>query len=329
MSINIQTALHNAQTYQDLLPVARQLCAGLSSWGYQYATVTAQSAIYQGTIAIGSVAEKAMKIRQRMEQNAVKFTPEEKENVILLSREVSRLYGEDTVNCERADRITTLCRLAMGLIFWVNHQSKWNSNRDGPSYKEQLQQPLSISLKTAVNKAKNYEELLAVANEVHAGLSWWGHQYAYVPTSTSIDKDVIYTGRVAIGTIAEKALKIRQEMKKNRIGFTTSEADSVGPFCKKIYCLYAEDKGLCKQANQLTNICRLFTRVVFWATHQRRWGNVWEYGKFKTYPDIIYEDFPGCIEGKPVKGEITQEFIRNLRNWEKQGATFIPYPNGT
>lgn len=325
MTMNLKEAIHRAQTYQDLFPIARQLCASLSPWGCQYATVTDQSALYKGTITIGSIAEKAMKIRQRMEQNVVKFTPEEKENVILLSREISRLYGEDTVNCERANKVTNLCRLVISLIFWVNHQSKWN-NRNGPSYKEQLQQPLSISLKTAINKAQNYQELLAVSNEVHAGLSWWGYQYAYVPTSLSIDKEVIYTGRIAIGSIAEKAVKIKREMEKNQKRFTMNEANSVYPFFRKIYCLYTEDKNLCKQANKLTTICRLFfTQVIFWATHQHRWGEVWAHEHYETYTDIIYKG----LEWRALKGEITNEFIKNILDWEKQGATFIPYPDGT
>ena len=53
MTINVKTAVHSAQTYQELLPVTRELRAGLSSWGYQYAIVTDQSSMYQGTIAIG------------------------------------------------------------------------------------------------------------------------------------------------------------------------------------------------------------------------------------------------------------------------------------
>ncbi|MEK7340322.1 MAG: hypothetical protein AABZ92_06405 [Verrucomicrobiota bacterium] len=330
MTINIKTALYQAQTYQELVPIAKELCAGLSCWGYQYATVTAQSLIYQGTIAVGAIAEKAMKIRQRMEQNVIKFTPEEKNNVILLSREISRLYGEDTVNCERADKRTTLCKLIMSIIFWVNHQSKWNNNRNGPSYKEQLQQPLSINLKTAVNKAQNYQELLPIANELHAGLSWWGYQYAHVPTSTSIDKEVIYTGRIATGAIAKKALKIRQEMKKNKMGFTENEADSGLPFCKKIYCLYVEDKSLCNQANQLTAIFRSVVRVIFWADHQSRWRAVWDHSnKVETYPEIICEDLPGSIAGRPVKGEWSGDFIQRVMDWEDQGATYIPFPNGT
>jgi hypothetical protein len=44
---------------------------------------------------------------------------------------------------------------------------------------------------------------------------------------------VIYTGRIATGAIAKKALKIRQEMKKSKMGFIANEADSVLPFCKK------------------------------------------------------------------------------------------------
>ena len=333
MPINIKTALHQAKTYQELVPITKELCAGLSSWGYQYATVTAQSAIYQGTIAIGSVAEKAMKIRQRMEQNAVKFTPEEKENVILLSREVSRLYGEDTVNCERANRITTLCRLVISLIFRVNHQSKWNSNRNGPSYKEQLQQPLSISLKTAVNKAQNFQELLHITNELHAGLSWWGHQYAYAPNPPSADGEVIYTGRITIGAMAKKALKIRQEMTKNEMRFVYEE-ESVESFCRKIYCLYAEDKNLCNQANRLTSIFRSVVQLFFWANHRHRWGDAWGHSntwdhsnKVKTHPEIIYRGFPGYTEENPVKGYITRAFKENLFDYEELGATYIPYPN--
>ena len=330
MTINVKTALHRAQTYKELLPIAKELCAGLYSWGYQYATVTAQSSLYQGEIAIGAIAEKALKIRQRMEQNAIKFTPEEKDNIILLSREISRLYGEDKVNCERADKITTICRLVMSLIFWVNHQSKWNSNKNSPSHKEQLQQPLSISLKTAVNKAQNYQELLPIANELHAGLSWWGYQYAHVPTSTSIDKDVIYTGRIATGAIAKKALKIRQEMKKNKMGFTSNEADCVYPFCKKIYCLYVEDKNLCNQASWLTTIFRSVVQVIFWADHQKRWGAVWECSnKVMTYSDIICKGLPKSKGWGPLEGEITEEFMEALSDWEDQGTTYIPYPDGT
>ena len=185
-----------------------------------------------------------------------------------------------------------------------------------------------VDLKTALHNAQSFQELLPIANELHAGLSWWGYQYAYVPTSTSTDKEVIYTGRVAIGTIAEKALKIRQEMEKNKKRFTANEADSVYPFFRKIYCLYAEDKGLCNQANPLTTICRLVVSL-FFKDHQFDWGNAWEYGKFETYTDKICKGLPKNIGWRALKGEITQDFIRNLRNWEKQGATFIPYPNGT
>ncbi|VHN99712.1 hypothetical protein [Candidatus Rhabdochlamydia sp. T3358] len=316
MTTNIKTALHQAQTYKDLFSIADKLCAGLSSWGYQYASVTPQSSLYHGTIAIGAVAEKALKIRQGMEKNGVKFTPEEKRNISKLSKQISHLYTKDIVNCKRADRLTTLCRFVMNILFWVNHHSKW------PSYEKQLQQPLSISLKTAVNKAQNYQELLPIANELHAGLSWWGYQYAYVPTSTSIDKEVIYKGRIATGATAKKALKIIQEMDKNKMGFTENEADCALPFCKKIYCLYVEDNSLCNQANWLTAIFRSVVRVIFWTDHQSKWGDILPTRKYETYPDIICKKLTGSIGGW------TEAFEKSIFNWEDQGATYIPFPNG-
>lgn len=323
MTINIKTALHQVQNYQELVPIAKELCAGLSCWGYQYATVTAQSLIYQGTIAVGAIAEKAMKIRQKMEQNVIKFTPEEKNAVTLLSKEVSRLYEEDRANCEQADTLTTIYRFVMSTIFWINHHSKWSS------HEKQLQQPLSIKLTTAIDKAQNFQELLLIANELHAGLSWWGYQYAHVPISTSIDKEVIYTGKIATGAIAKKAMKIRLEMKKNQKRFTTDEADSVYPFCKKIYCLYVEDKSLCNQVNWLTAIFRSVVQVAFWANHQSKWGDIRPTRKYETYPDFICKGLPKSKGWGPLEGEITEAFEKNILDWEYQEATYIPYPNGT
>ncbi|MDR2539732.1 MAG: hypothetical protein LBC45_03930 [Chlamydiales bacterium] len=274
MTINLKTAIHTTQTYQELLSIARELRAGLSSWGYQYAVVKSPSSMYEGTVAINAVAEKAMKIRQSMEKHGVRFTPEEKKSLRLLSIEISCLYEEDTVNCKGADTCTTLCRWMRSLIFWVNHPSKWKNGKNGLSYSKQLQQPLSISLKTAVNKAQTYQELLSIAHELYAGLSWWGYQYVHAPNPPSADGEVIYTGRIAIGDIAEKALKIRREMEKNKREFTTNEIDSVLLFCKKVHCLYAEDQSLCDQANCLTALFRSVVRIVFWADHQSRWGDI-------------------------------------------------------
>ncbi|MCL6755816.1 MAG: hypothetical protein M3A24_01390 [Candidatus Rhabdochlamydia oedothoracis] len=192
MTISLQAALHNIQTYQELLPIAKNLHARLSPWGYQYITITDQASM-QGTISIGAVVEKTMQIRQKMEQNAIKFTPEEKHAVTLLSKEVSRLYGEDKANCEQADTLTTTYRFVISTIFWMNHQSKW------PSYEKQLQQPLSIKVTTAIDKAQNYQELLAVTEHLDAGLTWWGFQHAYderIPPSAN--QEAVYSGSDSI-----------------------------------------------------------------------------------------------------------------------------------
>ncbi|MEK7339745.1 MAG: hypothetical protein AABZ92_03415, partial [Verrucomicrobiota bacterium] len=162
MTVNIKSAVNDVQTYQELFSITRQLHAGLSSYGYRYAVITAQSPTYQGTIAIGAVAKKAMEIRQRMEEDGAEITSEEKENVTLSCREISRLYDEDVANCAQADRLITIFIAVMNIIFWANHQSKWSDSRNGFSY--QLQQPLSIRLKTAVKNAQNYQQLLPIAN---------------------------------------------------------------------------------------------------------------------------------------------------------------------
>ena len=127
MTMSLQTALHNIQTYQELLPITRELRAGLSSRGYQYAT----SSMYQGTISMNAIAKKAMKIRQKMEQNANRFTSKERNAVTLLSKEVSRLYREDRTNCEQADTLTTIYRFVMSTIFLMNHQYKGGDLYEG------------------------------------------------------------------------------------------------------------------------------------------------------------------------------------------------------
>ncbi|MDR2539442.1 MAG: hypothetical protein LBC45_02340 [Chlamydiales bacterium] len=117
MTINLKTAIHTTQTSQELLPIVRELRAGLSSRGYQYAAVKSQSSMYEGTVRIDAVAEKAIRIKQRMEENEIEFTPEEKNNIILLSKEITRLYREDKVNCKQAGKLTTLCRWIRSLFF--------------------------------------------------------------------------------------------------------------------------------------------------------------------------------------------------------------------
>ncbi|MFI0477936.1 MAG: hypothetical protein ACH349_02245 [Candidatus Rhabdochlamydia sp.] len=70
--------------------------------------------------------------------------------------------------------------------------------------------------------------------------------------------------------------------------------------------------------------------MVFWADHQNRWGAVWDYSnKVMTHSEIICKGLPGSISGRPVKGEWTEAFVRKVVDWENQGATYIPYPNGT
>lgn len=301
MTTNLKTAVNSAQTYQELLPVTRELRAGLSPWGCQYATVAAQSSMYQGTIAIGAVAEKAMKIRQSMESNGVKFTPKEKENIVLLSREISRLYGEDKANCERADKLTTLSRFVISIVLWVNHQSKWNS-----AYKKQLEQPLSIRLKTAVNKAQNYQDLLAITKNLSAGLSCWGYQHAYAKaTPPSTNKEVIYKGMIGIGAVAEKAMKIRERMKQAKEGFNSEKRKNVGLVCREITRIYSEDKTNCAEANILTTICRLVMKVILWADHQEKWGDPEEpldelNRKFSTDREILLSTLPGSVYDIPT-----------------------------
>ena len=278
ITMNRQNALHNIQTYQELLPIARELRAGLSSWGYQYATITDQSSLYQGTISIHAIAKKAMNIRQNMEQKAIRFTPEERKAVTLLSKEVSRLYREDRANCEQADLLTTIYRFVMSTIFWMNHQSKW------PSYEKQLQQPVSIKLTTAIDKAQNYQELLAVTKHLDAGLTWWGFQYAYDQrTPPSADQEAIYTGRIRINAIARKAMKIRDRMEQNGIGFNTDERESLFLFCDKLFLIYEKDIDNCYQSNRF--IIRLAMKVLFWINHQYKWEDVYEVArKGKTSP---------------------------------------------
>ena len=269
MTINLKTAVSSAQAYQELLPIAKNLHANLSSWGCQYATITDQSSMYQGTISLSAIAKKAMEIRQKMEQKAIRFTPEEKKAVTLLSKEVSRLYREDRTNCEQADTITTIYRFVINTIFWINHHSKW------PSYEKQLQQPLSIKLTTAIDKAQNYQELLAVTKHLDAGLACWGFQYAYDKRiSPSTSQEEIYTGMIRIGSMAEKAMHIRKKMKQNGIGFNTNERESVLLFCRKIFLMYEKDIDNCDQANRFTTVCRLVMKVVFWMNHQYKWGGV-------------------------------------------------------
>ncbi|MGL4539657.1 MAG: hypothetical protein ACRCU0_01590 [Candidatus Rhabdochlamydia sp.] len=321
MTINVKNAVNSAQTYQELLSITEQLHAGLSSYGCRYAVITAQSPLYQGTIAIGAVAEKAMKIRERMEEEGIRFTSEEKENVTLLCREISRLYGEDTINCAQVDRPTTVLIFIMSIIFWTNHQSKWSDNRNGLSYREQLQQPLSIRLKTVVKNAQNYRQLLPIANKLHAGLSYWGYQYAYaIPSS-------LYKGTIPIGAVAEKAMEIRERMEREGRGFNTDEMESVSSFCCKVDCLYLEDKARRAQANIITTICRLIARVLFQVDHQTKWGNGDQVEKTTTYPEILCRSLPGSIYERPLRGG-SSEFERKLSEWRRQGITYIPYPDG-
>ncbi|MEK7340303.1 MAG: hypothetical protein AABZ92_06305 [Verrucomicrobiota bacterium] len=306
----MQTALHNIQTYQELLPIAKNLQAGLSSWGCQYAIDRAS--MHRGTISIAAVAEKAMKIRQRMQQNVIKFTPEEKNAVTLLSKEVSRLYREDRANCEQADTLTTIYRFVMSTIFWINHRSKW------PSYEKQLQQPLSIKLTTAIDKAQNYQELLAATEHLDAGLTWWGFQYAYdkrIPPSAN--QEAIYTGMIRIGSMAEKAIKIREKMKQNGIGFNTDEKKSVLLFCRKIFLIYEKDIDNCDQANRFTTVCRLVMKVVFWMNHQYKWGSLYEIARkedLTTYPEELSTDLPGSVYERPVKLPKEEKF--KYTQWE-------------
>ena len=302
--ITMQIALHNIQTYQELLPIAKNLHADLSSWGCQYATITDQSSMYQGTISISAIAEKTMKIRQKMEQKAIRFTPEEKNAVTLLSKEVSRLYREDRANCEQADTLTTIYRFVMSTIFWINHHSKW------PSYEKQLEKPLSIKLTTAIDKAQNYQELLAATEYLDVGLTWWGFQYAYdkrIPPSAN--QEAIYTGMIRIGSMAEKAIKIREKMKQNGIGFNTDERESVLLFCRKIFLMYEKDIDNCDQANRFTTVCRLVMKVVFWMNHQYKWGRIYEMGrKDLTYPERLSGDLPGSVYERPIKLPKAEEF---------------------
>ncbi|MGL4539658.1 MAG: hypothetical protein ACRCU0_01595 [Candidatus Rhabdochlamydia sp.] len=319
MTINVKNAVNNAQTYQELLSITEQLHAGLSSYGYRYAVITAQSLLYQGTIAIGAVAEKAMEIRERMEEEGIRFTSEEKENVTLLCREISRLYGEDTVNCAQADRPTTILIFIMSIIFWTNHQSKWSDNRNGLSYREQLQQPLSIRLKTVVKNAQNYRQLLPIANKLHAGLSYWGYQYAYATPSS------LYKGTIPIGAVAEKAMEIRERMEREGRGFNSDEKESVSLFCDKVDCLYLEDKAHCAQANRVTSICRVVMEI-FRVDHQRKWGDDDQVEKMTTYPEILRRNLPGSVYERPLQGG-SLEFERKLSEWRGQGITYIPYPD--
>lgn len=186
MSINVKTAVNSAQTYQELLSISRQLDAKLSSYGYRYAVITDQSSLYQGAIAMGAVAEKAMEIRRRMEENRIPFISEEEESVTLLCTEISRLYSEDAANCAQADRLTTVLIFIMNIIFWINHQSKWSNSRNSFSYKEQLQQPLSTRVRTTVqlpsmHAAPSYREYHAHLGFLQgAHLPYWrGYQYSY------------------------------------------------------------------------------------------------------------------------------------------------------
>jgi hypothetical protein len=186
MTINVKTAVKNAQTYQELFSIARELHAELSFWGHQYATVATQSPLYEGTIVISAIAKKAMKIRKKREKKEEKQTELEKNSVFLLCREISRLYDEDKVNCAQANKMTTTCRVIINTIFLIHHQSKWNNIRNGSSYKEQLQKPVSIKinkLKQAIDKAQSYPELIAITEEMHAERYCRGYQYAHEPYS--------------------------------------------------------------------------------------------------------------------------------------------------
>ena len=288
MPMHIKTAVNNAQTYQKLLPIAKELRAELSSWGYQYATITTQSPLYKGTIAVGAVAERAMKIRKTMEKKGEKLSEAEKINIVSLCEEISRLYDEDRINCVQADRATTIYRFIVSILFWVNHQSKWSNSKNGSSYIEQLQKPLSIKLKTAINNAQNYEELLAISKNLKAGLYYWGYQYAYaVPTSS-------YRSTVIIRAIANKAWEIRHSMERNEVGFNTDEMKNVMLLCKEVFRIYEEDTDNCDQAGMFTTMCRLVLKVIFWMDHQYKWGKIYDVAR-KTPSDaeLLQEDLPG------------------------------------
>lgn len=297
MTINLKTAVYTAQTYQELLPIARELRAGLSSWGYQYATATFQSPIYEGTIAINAIAEKAMKIRKKMEKEGEKLNEPEKNNVILLCREVSRLYGEDKVNCAQADGLKNICRIVISILFWKNHQSKWSNNGNGFSYKELLQSPLSIQLKTAINKAKNYQELLDIAKKLRAGLYCWGYQCVIAPNS-------LYKGTVRISAIADKAWKIRHSMQRNEVGFNTYEMENVMLTCGEISRIYEEDIKNCEQANILTTVCRFVMKAIFWMDHQEKWGDPDDpldlARKTPTDEELLCRTLPGSVYSRPI-----------------------------
>lgn len=189
----------------------------------------------------------------------------------------------------------------MSIIFWENHQSKWNNSRNGFSYRDQPQQPLSIRLRTAINKAQNYQELLVITKNLSAGLSYYGYQYAYAKiTPPSINKETIYKGTITIGSIAKKAMEIRNKMEQAKEGFNSEKRKSVGLVCEEITRIYSEDKTNCSEANILTTICRFIMKVILWADHQEKWGDPEDpldelNRKFATDRDMLLSNLPGSV----------------------------------
>jgi len=114
--MNIQTALSNARSFSELLPIAQHAEVNISFWGSRYVCVNG----YQGTLEVDALASKTLEL---LRQTNYEFSEEEREVGKRLAGRIDNVYHDDMMQCINAPCFTQITMFFItftsSIIDWI------------------------------------------------------------------------------------------------------------------------------------------------------------------------------------------------------------------
>lgn len=114
--MNIQTALSNARSFSELLPIAQHAEVNITFWGSRYVCVNG----YQGTLDVDALASKTLEL---LRQTNYEFSEQERDVGKRLAWRIDNVYADAGTQCRNAHCFTQITMFFIAftssIIDWI------------------------------------------------------------------------------------------------------------------------------------------------------------------------------------------------------------------
>ena len=136
---------------------------------------------------------------------------------------------------------------------------------------------MSMQLKEAIKRAQTFIDLIPIAKQLKAKLSFWGRQYVIIEPNHG-EVRLNYEGMVPLNALLNRILEIIHASGRDSWGirlFKNSEHSECRQLEIEIIRFYLEDKELYNKSCIITKIA-IVIRSIFHGNYQFEWNNdVW------------------------------------------------------